>query len=344
MTRSGRAGVSVGLAVLQSGLILALALQVQPLADALTDVLALAPASAVAVIFSMCAAVFQSALLLACGYIFGCATWMAIAAEPPAAVAPAAEAVLPVVAAPPSVPLSSAVQLPPAPAGEPPSTPAAWAAERSWEASGGVSLAPLSPPATATRKTYVPLVHTFNVPVERLWETALQGKYAPPRDPLNPGVLSVEWQPASATAAAASASAAATVAAPAAVCRRRVVTFDTTAVPYMLRRMSGIGDRLLVEEEFEWRPAARTVLARVANISETALASFLELAVFEPCPTAPHAATRYTSWVEVASDTAAGRSLLRLLPGEPAALLAKHIETLAARALELPQPRAAAAS
>ena len=172
---------------------------------------------------------------------------------------------------------------------------------------------------------------------------SLLRKYSPPNDRLNPGCIDVQWQPDESTNDAPDGqqppSSAPTndnppSATSADVRRRRVVTFDTSVVPYMLRRMAGIGAQLLVEEQFEWRPAARTVLMRVANVSETALASFLELAVFEPCPSAPHAATRYTSWVEVASETAAGRSLLRLLPGEPSALLAKHIETLTLRARE----------
>ena len=103
-------------------------------------------------------------------------------------------------------------------------------------------------------------------------------------------------------------------------------------MPYLLRRLAGLGDVMRIAEEFEWLPGARTLVVRVENASERHIAAFLEVAVFEPCPAAPHSACRYTSWVECAADSAAGRSMLRLLPASPAALLAKHVETLTARA------------
>ena len=163
--------------------------------------------------------------------------------------------------------------------------------------------------------------------MEALWQ-AVQKKYSPPKDALNPTVLAAEWVDGDGDGGGDAGGEAA------ARRRTRVVDFATTGLPYLLRRAAGVGDRLRVSEAYEWSPATRTLAARVENASDRQLAVFLELAAFEPCPRAPASATRMTSWVQVASDCAAGRSLLRLLPEaqHPAALLAKHVECLHARA------------
>jgi len=172
---------------------------------------------------------------------------------------------------------------------------------------------------------------------------AVQAKYQPPTDPLNPSVISAKWtlhqdvpdggHGTKSDSSSGSASSNGSAASGGGGIRhvQRQVVFSLAAVPWAVRRAAGLGKELHVAEGYEWHARRRLLHVHVRNTSAVDVAEVQELATLSPHPQQPDRWTVYESRVEAAGRGWAGARLVSMLPADPARLLDSHIRTIQAR-------------